>query len=156
MEQTASSLVDNWPDDEPEPDEPEVPEIERHLADFTEAVEAMEAFRGEHHELLAQLEFLQERVNDGEATLKEVARRLGGVENYRFAVSIQQKARRWYDVDKLLVRLPWLRQIPGVVVETVDRAKVEDLIKKGSVPALEAQAVLHVDPLTPAVTIKRK
>jgi hypothetical protein len=128
---------------------------ERCLADYSVAYESLEAFKAEHFTILAQLEFLQQCVTGAETVLKAACREHGTVANERFVVTVQTKWRRWYDVDTLVVRVPSLKEIPGVIVQTVDRAKVESLIKAGTVAKADAEAVLHTEALTPAVTIKR-
>ena len=126
------------------------------LADYTRAVHEREAFEELHERLLAEYKGLQEVIADRDLKLKTLARSYGPCSNALFTVSVQQKARRWYDVDYILEHAPYVRQIPGVVVQTVDRAKIEALAKVQAIDPDVCKAALREEQLTPAVTIKRK
>jgi hypothetical protein len=146
---------DSGSNHELQPDPPELTGAERCLADYSLAVEALERFESDHHEVILALAELRVNRDAREAALKAACRHEGATANAMFAVTVQAKARRWWDIDTLLLRLPRLRELPGVIVETINRPEVERLIKQGAVPKADAEAVLHVEALTPAVTIRR-
>jgi len=122
---------------------------------YTEAVDDLEDFETEQMRLLGEYGALQEVIADREGKLKALAREVGPCGNYRFAVTVQRKSRRWFDVDYILEHAPWVRGIPGVVIETVDRAKIEALAKMKAIDADVCDAARREEALTPAVTIKR-
>ena len=128
------------------------------LRDFTEAAAALEAFRDFNRQVLLDMEIMQHGVAIAEAKVKELARQYGPCANDQFAVNVSHPMRRWYDCELIVEMAPFLREIPGVVVTTttIDRAKVEALVKGGMVPAAVVGQTLREEALTPAVTIKRK
>jgi hypothetical protein len=91
-----------------------------------------------------------------EGDLKNYARDNGPCENEHFAVTVTQKKRTWYDVDVILERCPFVKGIPGVVVQSIDKAKVEALAKADAIPADVKEAAMRAEILTPAVSIKAK
>ncbi|MFA6046270.1 MAG: hypothetical protein WC718_14900 [Phycisphaerales bacterium] len=134
------------------------PTLAAALDEYTEAAAALDAFRDVNREILLDLEILQHGVAVEEAKLKELAREQGPVANDAYTVNVSYPKRRWYDCDLILERTPYLKEIPGVIVTTttVDRAKIESLVKGGFVPAAVAGEALREEPMTPAVTIKRR
>ena len=139
----------------PQPEECPEPEPDL-LLEYTLAAQALEAFRDQFAGVLVDLERLQTRLSKCESELKAHAREIGPIENEQFTVVVTRPMRRWYDTDLVLERAPYLRELPGVVVTTIDRDKIAALIKAQIVPADVAAAAYREEPLTPAVSIKRK
>ena len=126
------------------------------LADYSQAAATLEMFRDRHAKVLVDLEMLERALAVQEGKIKELARLHGPCANANHSVTVAYRQRRWYDVDYILEHAPYVRQIPGVVVQTVDRAKIEALAKVQAIDPDVCKAALHVEQLTPAVTIKRK
>ena len=125
------------------------------LMEYTQAAAALDLYREQNRAVLVELEQRETTVRRREATLKELCRQLGPVENANYAVTVQQKTRRWYDADRILELAPWVRDVPGVLVTSIDKAKIEALVKASVVPSDIAEQALRSEPLTPAVTIRR-
>ena len=126
------------------------------LADYSQAAATLEMFRDRHAQVLVDLEMLEHALTVQEGKVKELARLHGPCANANHSVIVAYRKRRWYDTDYILEHAPWVRQIPGVVVQTVDRGKIEALAKANAIDAGVCDQALREEPLTPAVTIKRK
>ena len=126
------------------------------LADYSQAAATLEMFRDRHAKVLVDLEMLERALAVGHGD-RVVGVGAGAVQpRHLLDLGLLHRQRRWYDVDYILEHAPYVRQIPGVVVQTVDRAKIEALAKVQAIDPDVCKAALHVEQLTPAVTIKRK
>ncbi|MBI2934626.1 MAG: hypothetical protein HYY29_03540 [Chloroflexi bacterium] len=114
------------------------------------------AFEAEHAYLLNLYADLNIACDAAEAELKRFARSNGPEENAQFVVTVQPKSRRWFDTDYILDNCPWIRDVPGVIVQAVDKGKVEALVKGGMIPEGVAKAAQCEEALTAAVSIKAK
>ena len=95
-------------------------------------------------------------MDGAELALKAFARDNGPEENSYFTVSVQAKARRWLDTDVVLTACPWVWDIPGVVVKSIEKSKIEALAKSGMIPEAVVAEAQRAEQLTAAVTVKPK
>lgn len=126
------------------------------LERYTAAKRALNLFEIASEALFREYHALQQEAAEAEAELKAWARDNGPCENNSFTVAVQYKMRKWYDADKILELAPHVRQLKGVVVETIDKRRIEVLAQEGMIDAAIAQQAYHEDPMTPAVSIKVK
>jgi predicted RNA-binding Zn-ribbon protein involved in translation (DUF1610 family) len=128
----------------------------RILGAYEDAQAALAMFRDANATMLVTLEQLQTAVVKAEGELKELARLVGSCESEHFTITVTNKLKKWYDADVILSKFPAVRELPGVVVQTIDKAKIELLAKGGMIPQEIADAAFRAEPMTPAVSIKRK
>ena len=126
------------------------------LEKYTKTQQELDAFREEHNPILVYLTQLQMELRLTEDRLKAIAREQGPCENDHYAVTVTPKRRTWYDTDYILEHAPYVREIPGVVVQTIDKAKIEALAKAKAIDADVCDAAKRDEMLTPAVSIKAK
>jgi hypothetical protein len=124
------------------------------LERYTEAKRILNAFEADYEELFRDYRNLQQAVTDADSELRTWARDNGPTENDHFTVTVQYKTRKWYDADKILELAPEVRNLKGVVVETIDKSKIEALAKGGMIDAAIAKKAYREEPMTPAVSIK--
>jgi hypothetical protein len=132
------------------------PTLAELLEKYTKTQHELDAFREEHNPILVYLAQLQMELRLTEDRLKATAREQGPIENDHFAVTVTTKRRTWYDTDYILEHAPYVREIPGVVVQTIDKARIEALAKAKAIDADVCDAARREEALTPAVTIKAK
>jgi len=123
---------------------------------YTHVKRMMLAFQCEHAGVIGEWGDLTASVVAAENELKAWARDNGPCENDSFAVTVTQKARKWYDADKIVELAPYVKGIPGVVVQSIDRLKVETLAQHGMIDAAICQQAYHEEAMTPAVSIRPK
>jgi hypothetical protein len=126
------------------------------IDEYTLAAIALAKFEKRHQSMFEIYRALKADLDKAEAALKEDARYTGPCENGDFIVTVQTKSKRWYDADKIIELAPWVRDVPGVVVTTINRDAITALVKIKTIPEEIAKQALHEEPMTPAVTIKAK
>lgn len=132
-------------------------QYEKTLSDYEDAVNRLEDFRAANENTIAWLKSLENTVATIEGELKAIAREeKRNLDGERFSVTYTAKARKWYDTDYILEHAPYVRAIPGVVVQTIDKAKIEALAKAQAIDADVCEVALRVEQMTPAISIKRR
>ena len=126
------------------------------LGEYTQAMRDMELFKAEHSAIIAKYFELEREITATENELKTRARIEGPVENDSFTVSVVTPMTRWYDADIILEKAPYVRDLPGVLVTSVDKKKIEMLAKGGMIPEAIAAEAYREEAGTPRVTIKVK
>lgn len=126
------------------------------LGEYTEARAEWAAFKQAHAETLDMLREIEARVMRTEDTLKRWARENGSLENDTYSVIVTNKTRKWYDADKIIELAPYVREMPGVVTQTIDRAVVERFAKAGAIDKAICDQAYHEEAMTPAVSIREK
>ncbi len=126
------------------------------LRAYTEAIQNLQRWEAEHIQMIAHWTSLKLKANDAEGDLKSHCRENGPCKNECFTVTVTRKTRKWYDTDYILEHAPFVLTIPGVVVQTVDKTKIEALAKAKAIDAGICAAALREEELTPAVSIKAR
>lgn len=126
------------------------------LWNYEAALLEMERFREHNSLVLDTWELMQGRLREVEEALKDFARQNGPEESESFIVTVQAKFRRWLDADIVVEMAPYVKDIPGVMVWSVDKDKITALAKGGMLPNNVTEAAYREERLTPAVSIKAK
>lgn len=124
------------------------------LEKYTAACGALAAFEELHSDVLSRYVELKASTAMAEDGLRVWARENGPTENDVYKVTVTRKVRKWYDADKIIELAPYVREIPGVVVQSIDKAKVEKLATAGAIDKAICEQAYHEEPMTPAVSIK--
>jgi hypothetical protein len=126
------------------------------LMGYTLAKLALESYEQINQAALSHYHDLQREVEETEAELKTAARLSGSIENESFTVSVVTPMTRWYDVDIILEKAPYVRDLPGVMITSVDKKKIEMLAKAGMIAKEIADLAYREEAGTARVTIKVK
>jgi hypothetical protein len=126
------------------------------LGDYTAARAELAAFERLHAETLDMHREMSARVMRTEDMLKRWARENGNLENDAYYVIVTQKTRKWYDADRIIELAPYVREMPGVVTQTIDRAVVERFARAGAIDKAICEQAYHEEAMTPAVSIREK
>jgi len=135
-----------------------VGEAQAWLMAYTQSVLDLEEFEAAHRAVMAEWVVRQQRVAGNLEELKARARLTRGLSNELFEVTVQTKSHKWLDVNAIVEGYPFVKEIPGVVVvtTTIDAKKIELLAKGDMIPKEVVEKARRSEPLTSAVTIKRK
>ena len=126
------------------------------LQRYTAIADTLDTFTAQYATVISRYATLQQAKDEAEIALKRWARDHGTIENDSFKVNVQYKIRSWYDADEILRLAPYVREIPGVVEQTINKAKIEALAKAKAIDESVCQQALREEPMVPAVSIKVK
>lgn len=111
------------------------------LEEYRLAVEAIGRFRMDHADVLNELELHEQAAAEAKEAILGLmeARKLDFIEDEHHAVSLVRTDRGSYDPS----RLPdWLRNMPGVITETVDTKAVKAVLKNKHIATDEERAAI--------------
>ena len=127
--------------------------VDQAMAELDAALKQLIGFRMEYGPLFERLAEYEQAVEAAKERLAAVMARenVKGAASDAFRVTLVRQDRGTYDVDALPA---FVRDIPGVVVRTVDRKKVEGLVKAGILSKDAAAKAWRGSPAKPFVRVQ--
>lgn len=129
-------------------------QINAAMAAYQESVTALTNHRAEWGPVFEVEAELQQDVDDAKDALTALmAETTDWVENDSFEFNLVRQDRGGYDID----RLPeWVRELPGVVTQTVDKKAIDALIKRRKIAPEDVADAWEPKPAKPFVKVTVK
>jgi hypothetical protein len=127
------------------------------LEQYTRASRDVAVFDDVYGDVMKTRALLQKSVDESLVALKEESRREGSeVANRYFEVKLTTKQRRSYDADELVRMFPKVLDLAGVITKAVDRELTDHYVEQGFIPLDVAKSAERIEPMTTAVSVKKK